>query len=326
MNRLLPPTNATDHTLWFQKQVNTGNEFFIPRGEYFISKPIVFPAGCRIHGESVCCTTIHATNGNDIFRTQQAQYMIDNGQAPPSFDEGVMIENLTLMMGKDDVTSNGITMCQPGEAHCLRNLRTFYGGSGIKCIGVGTPGLRLQNATMVDHGVASIHITGGPGNALHWGGPTILRDISSDSRRVLGTSLLWLDGVATTVRVDGCKAEGQFDSLVRYDRCPFETFEGTAVPNPDNMAALYLDTPTWNCSTPGGGKLVKISGGPVSVDARGLNLYAVPTFVRDEYHNLTVPVPSNANGMMQVIRQISYSPGKAPATEIPEIPVPVPVA
>lgn len=299
-----PPANTTDHTDWFQQQVNTGNEFFIPRGEYYISKPIVFPAGCRIHGESILLTNIHATNGNDLFRTQQAQYTIDNGKPPTAYDEGVMIENLALVLGKDGVTGNGITMCQPGEGHCLRNLRTFYGASGVHVIGVGSPGLRLQNATMVDHGVASIHITGGPNNSLHWGGPTALRDISSDSRRIPGIPLLWMDGVATSVEIDVCKMEGFFDCMVRYDRSPFD-FKSPAAPTgvPDNLAAVRLNMPTWNCG-PNYGRLVTIRNGPVSVDAYGMSLHAVPIFVRDYYNDTRIP--TRAEGMMQVVRELHY--------------------
>lgn len=288
---------------------NSDGEFVIPAGVWRLSQPLVVGARCQLKGKSIGITTLLATNQNDILRTEQAQQIIDTKQVPAAFDEHFLIENLTLDLGTDNKSSSAVTVCQPGENNEFHRLRTRGGGFGITVIGVGTPGINLENISLADHAQASIHFVGiyegvtgeEVGRVLHWGGPTILNRISSDNRRTRAP-LIWVDKCATPIEIHGLKAEGGFDCLVQYDRV-MDTY-GTGAIVVDNNAALTLRTIAWNCATPGGGTVVKINGGPVTVEADDLYFNGnVPMFVRDYPQDVRMLTGRPGGG---VIRHLSY--------------------
>jgi hypothetical protein len=238
----------------FQNAVNAckypwAGELLIPSGLYYLTNTVVFPSQLHIRGEGIGNNTVifmPVGIGKDIFRTTHADNALkgglyQTGQSYPllrnqhgesvDFDHGLIFEN--MFVGYDDpsnevlMTNSVLVVCMPGEAAIIRNIHTAHGAYGIRCLGVGGPGLKVQNVgvfwpTIAGIGIEPLVLTNGNKTGVY-GGPVTLTSVSSDSfsnNKAPTASLLRVAGCQPAVSVYDFKAEGEFGAGVFYYNRP----------------------------------------------------------------------------------------------------------
>jgi len=221
---------SSNDYLAIQKAVNACNfgwamELLFPAGQYEVTNTIFFPGNLHIRGEaSVNGSIVSMPVGiqKDIFCSINASnYLNDPSyQSHVDYDHGLLIENLAIEYEGTETTWNTNNACLvvalPGEASIVRNISTGAGGYGIRCLGVGAPGLKVQNVSTMMHAIAGVSIEGGGG------GPVSLMGVSGDQNAALNArcpnaSLIRIDHCSPTLTVSDFKAEGNFGGgLIMY--------------------------------------------------------------------------------------------------------------
>jgi len=212
------------------------SELLIPAGFYLVSNTIVFNAGVHIRGEGPYFTRVIMPIGlrKDIFRSNNANNALKGGLyetsnpvavnslgEPVDFDHELLFEGLTIQF--DDLsnetasTNAGLVVCNPGEANTIRNVYTSGGGYGIRCLGAGTPGLRVMNVSTFYPTLAGICIEPlvmSNGTRVAYAAGTVsLMGIGGDSHGMTKpptASLLRITNCNVIVSVYDFKSEGAF--------------------------------------------------------------------------------------------------------------------
>lgn len=278
---------STDDTSACQRAIDaclfgSRMELVFTSGLYLISDTLIFPSQLHIRGEGGGNNTmIRMIRDRDVFRTSGANTALNAKAAPNDWDHFLLVENLHVDCG-DSASNAGITLCRPGEVAVLRNLSIIGGEYGIRCFGVGAPGLRVRDCSTMGQAVAGVAIHGRMPDGRDAGGqgPVSIQSLSGDHHGGSDTaSLLLIDDCCPTVSLNDFKAEGQWGGgLVRY-LCAAEDW-------PSAFGSLTINGGTYNC---GGDSqapcdLVVLQGKArsASLYINPLNLYGVRHLIRDE--------------------------------------------
>jgi hypothetical protein len=271
-------------------------ELLFPQGSYLVTNTIVFNSLLHIRGEGpINNTIVLMQGGKDVFRTLNASNALAG--YPYDFDHGLLFENIYIDAGLDGTTNAALVLCRPGEAHSIRNVYTYGGGYGIRCFGVGAPGLKLMHVSTFDPYVAGVSIEGFLPNGTFiyaGGGPVSLIGLSGDHRRTNSDAtacLLRLDKVTPTVSLYDFKAEGQWGGGLAY----FHYYiDPNYAPGPgDNIGSLNIYGGTYNCggtpSVPCDLVVLKSQGGrTASVAINTMDIFGVRYLIRDEFSGRNV--------------------------------------
>lgn len=289
-------------------------EMFFPGGVYLITNTLVF--SLNIRGESPGGTTIlMQTNVNaDIFESVNAYNVLHGGTA--SFDQHLMFQNIELQFAGTDTNRNksnsALVICNPGEAHAIRNVHTENGAIGIRCLGSGAPGLRLRDVTVSDAAIAGLSIEPIPGGGGNSGDPISVIGISGDQRyddSAPTASLILFSNVVAGGSISQIKAEGDFGGGVVQYIYPTNTGLG-------NMVALSIDNTLYNAGLTDGGHftptdLVWLSGPCTpSVTVRDAHLFGVRDLINDQVTGRNVEADIDVfNNLAQQTAQLPLTYG-----------------
>jgi hypothetical protein len=198
---------------WAMRDRAAGNILYFPAGVYVVTNTIVIFAGAHIRGEgSLNSTTIQmsaAHTDRDIFRTRDAEnYLkgstaIDEGTSTytnnlgrVNFAMAMKIEDIGLHFGgarseqlRANQTGAAICLTLPGETSIIQNVHVFGGGYGVRVIGGGTPGIKIENCGFFYQCIASIAVEGlryretpeGKDLITGYTGPITLSSVAGDS-------------------------------------------------------------------------------------------------------------------------------------------------
>ncbi len=224
--------DVADNTACIQKAVNACvgpwcTELVFPAGSYSISNTIVFNSSLHITGEGVGNSTVRMNGDHDVFRSNNAQtYLTLGTNACPSgcFDSFLIFENLRIDCGGSNSVNNAaLTVALPGEPTIIRNISTRWGAYGVRCFGVGTPGLKILTSTFNDATVAGVAVEGclPNGNVVGpSGGPVTLIGVSgdNDNRPDSTASLFRFYRCSAIASIVDFRAEGYYSGgLINYN-------------------------------------------------------------------------------------------------------------
>jgi hypothetical protein len=304
-------TNAID-TIAFQKAVDAcvfpwTSELLVPAGTYILTNTIVFRNTLHLRGEGMLNNTMifmPSSFGKDIFRTSNANSALKGGIHGTNdvfynvddelidYDHGLIVEELQIafLESTETMSTNAIlVLSRPGEAMTLRNLMLGGGGYGIRCLGVGTPGLRVNNVSVGYQTVAGISIESlvlDDGSLAGGFGCASLATVSGDcfsQNKSQTSSLIRLYRCTPNVTITDFKAEGEFGAgVIRYELPP-------DVNSHDAMGILKIKGGTYNGTASYGSPhdLVVLSGDTntlrtASVSIEGINVSGCKNLIRDE--------------------------------------------
>jgi hypothetical protein len=277
---------------------NTSGELIIPRGSYNVTNTIVFPNYLHIKGEGPQGNSaILMLADVDAFRTANAS----NALAGYAFDwdHGVLFENLAILFPSNASTAAGLVLCQPGEAHTIRNINVEYGGYGVRSFGVGAPGLKIYNVSASEQRVAGVSIEGNlpNGTAVSGSGPVSIFSLSGDFRETNSqhAALLRITNCVPTVSVYDFKAEGWWtDGIINYRN--LNLGPGDVVGSLNVYGGYYNGSGT-NCD-------FVVVGSPglrtPSVYLSNVNLYNARYLIRDDLTGRNIyPYIQQVSGLQQ---------------------------
>jgi hypothetical protein len=271
---------------------NSCAELLFPQGTYKVTDTIVFDRWLHLRGENAGRCTLKMPVGiqKDILRTANANKSLKGELI--DWDHELIVENLRLAFDgteSDRNTNNAaLVICRPGEAHSIRNVLTFNGAFGIRCLGVGAPGLKVRDCSFFGSAIAGISVEGlvlANGTTWDVGGIVSLIGISGDNRysnTATNASLFRFHNCRPTVSIADFKAEASWaGGLISYHIGP----AGTRL---DVLGSLTIRGGTWNGTENLGFPLdlVVLKGGTprtasVLID-QPVNLYNVRYLIRDE--------------------------------------------
>ena len=314
---------AKDDSDAIQRAVNACHpdfgELLFPRGVYWVTNTIVFSCVLHIRGEGPINTTIMMAEGSqkDIMRTENADRALkgglhfDSGGAlvngdsePIDLDHWMIVENLGMRFDGTESTRNTSNACLavaiPGEAHVIRNLLLNSGGYGIRCLGIGGPGLRARDVSAHNHAIAGISFETlqFQDESLHMGGgPVELVGISGDYRWDSYSdtaSLIRMYNCFPTVSVNDLKAEGQWGGgLIQYtlppDLTAGQTMGALAI-NAGSYAAGAMPSQT---DHPRDVVVLKGESRTPTVRIETMNMHGVRYLIRDEISDRNVDADVN---------------------------------
>ena len=202
------------------------NELVFPAGVYVVTNTLVFPASLHLRGEGRQWTRLVMPVGieKDILRTANAHSALTGGAF--DFDHNLNLEKLSVVFDGTQATRNTVNsclvVCKPGEGNIVRDFDTKHGAIGIRCLGGGTPGLRLENVGVGYQAVAGISIEPVPGSDYTYG-LAEFRNISGDyfyqDDFRSNTCLIRFTNALCNASISGLKAEGRFGGgVVQYQR------------------------------------------------------------------------------------------------------------
>jgi hypothetical protein len=287
---------AHDDTTNIQNAINSFNGnpnddnrvgcLLFPIGFYKVTGTMIFPSFLHITGEGAYNTQIVMVGDKDVFRTSNTELGLTNGTV--DWDQGLIFENLSIINTTNGVNGAALEVCQPGEASVIRNIQINSCGYGIRCFGVGAPGLRLENVSIFDSYVANIDITGFMPNGTWEGGagPVTFLGVSGDHRRAdsdATASFIKVDQCTPTISVYDFKAEGDYGGgLINY-------IEPT---NSGNIGSVNVYGGTYNAggATYPPDLIVLNSYAPLTaaVGINMVNLYGVNNLIRDNLTGRTI--------------------------------------
>jgi hypothetical protein len=221
------------------------NHILIPMGYYNVTNTVVFQDCMHIEGEGpqhgTVVRMIPGTNNVaflDIFRTRSADvarrgglYIDSNGYWASSnytayvadMAHGLIFENIWTQFGSDfnqffSASQKGAGLClfEGGEAAIIRNVQMWGGGYGIRCIGGGTPGLRVENSTFFYQAIAGVcveAIIDGAGTVHSDTGPMTFTGVSGDmmsTNQEAIASLILITNVWPNATITDISAEGVY--------------------------------------------------------------------------------------------------------------------
>jgi len=240
---------STDDTSALQRALTSirtfGNHLYFPAGNYKTTATLIFADCLHIEGEGPVNSTFVTLTGSsitnkDIFRTMSADVAIQgnltalgNGQKTNTtthkvvdFAHGLIFENISMQFGPDtntwyaaNQTGAGICLAQAGESSIIRNVWVTGGAYGIRCIGGGTPGLKVENSSFFYQTWAGVCVQGIPlASGVDTGsGPITLTSISGDAMsqsQDATASLVQLSNVLANVTITDASAEGSYGNGV----------------------------------------------------------------------------------------------------------------
>ena len=264
-------------------------EMLFPGGVYRITNTIVFNSSViHIRGEgSGPAQTIVLMQTNcpyDIFQTYNAQQALLG--FTPSYDQSLLFENMGLWFEGTEATRNtnnsALVICNPGEAHSIRNIQTEGGAIGIRCFGTGAPGLKLRDVTVDSPTIAGLSIEPYPGQPSGGGDPISVIGISGDCRysnAMPQASLILFSNVNSGGSISQIKAEGQWGGgVVQYAYPPISDVGDS------QMAALSIDNTLYNSAAGTYSSNFVVLKGQLSpaVTINGAHLYGVKNLINDQ--------------------------------------------
>ncbi len=278
--------NALKGANSYSDGVSTGaGEMFFPAGIYKISHTLVFATG--IYGETSGSTIVRMAESvnEDIFQSQNAYNALHGGKV--DWDHHLKFEDMMLDFAGTEATRNrsnsALVVCEPGEAHVIRNIHTKNGAIGIRCLGTGAPGLKLRDVTVMYAAIAGLCIEPEPGRP-GIADPVSIIGISGDQHYddcAATASLILFSNVVSGGSISQIKAEGDFGGgVVRYAYPTNHWGLG-------QMAAVSIDNSAYNAGGTYGGKFhptdFVVLEGPVtpSITLSGLHLYNVRDLIND---------------------------------------------
>jgi hypothetical protein len=261
-------------------------EMFFPAGIYKISRTLVFATGIRGETSGSSIVMMPAGINADMFQSQNAYNALHGGKV--DWDHHLKFEDMKLDFAGTDATRNrsnsALVVCQPGEAHVIRNIHIKNGAIGIRCLGTGAPGLKLRDVTVMYAAVAGLCIESVPGTTMG-GDPISVIGISGDQHYddcAATASLILFKDVAISGSISQIKAEGDFGGgVVRYEY-PTNRWGFS------QMAAVSIDNSSYNAGGTYGGKFhptdFVVLEGPVSpsITLSGLHLFNVRNLIDDK--------------------------------------------
>ncbi len=200
------------------------SEMLFPAGSYKITSTLIWHAELlKLRGESFNLTRLIMPLGStqDMIHTYNYQValtttnIINPGNAG---DAGMRMEDMTLLYEAPNWgagptagnTSNAcLVCCNPYEGNCIKNVEADGGGYGIRVIGPGSPGLRLENVQAAGT-IAGVCIEPLPTYTNSSGAVTI-SGIQGDYRfdqNYSNACLVLIKNFAGPVRIDDIKSEG----------------------------------------------------------------------------------------------------------------------
>jgi hypothetical protein len=288
---------AHDDTTNIQNAINSFNGqptdsrrmglLLIPMGFYKVTAVMIFPSFLHISGEGPYNTQIVSVGDTDVFRTSNTQSALTNG--PVAWDQGLMFENLSIINSSNNGTAgSALEVCLPGEASVIRNVEFNGFGYGIRCFGIGAPGLRLENVSIFDSYIANIYFTGSMtnGTVVGMAGPVTLLAISGDHRRAdsdATASFVKVDQCTPTISVYDFKAEGDYGGgIINY----------TKPANAGNIGSVTVYGGTYNAGgatyPPDLVVLNSYTASTAAVEINMVNLYFVNNLIRDNLTGRTI--------------------------------------
>lgn len=271
---------------------NTG-ELIFPSGNYLVSTTIVFNASfAHIRGDGPMSTTVTMQYGSsaDIFRTGNASSALTGGGG--GYDHGLLFEDIGLAFATSgtnipparDTTHSALVLGEPGEVSTIRNVITSNGGIGIRCLGAGATGLRLEDVKCQEAAIAGVSVESYPGQTGESGGPINIIGLSGD--QIYGdvasnSCLVLISNVYIPISIESIKAESDYGGGLIHYLCP-----GDGV----IQGFLSLRNCRYNAGYTVDGKFfqpdfVKIdgptNGGGAVISIEQVNLNAVHNLIRD---------------------------------------------
>ena len=206
-------------------------ELRFPGGFYLISDTILFCSIIHVRGEGMINnTTIIMSNSvqKDMFCTLNASNLL-SGFDTGAYDDAMLIENMVFLRKGPGINSSNacLVIGRPGEGHAIHNVLTDGGGYGIRCIGAGSPGLRLRDCSLSDAAIAGLSFET---KATSSGGPVSIIGMSGDCRGVASSnsSLVLISACVPQVSIDTIKIEGTWGGGAIQYRWPDPASGSTA--------------------------------------------------------------------------------------------------
>lgn len=217
---------VTDDSTTIQKAISAMQygwslKLLVPTGTYIVTQTLQLPARIHLHGEgNQDNTTILMQQGTvkDLIVTSNTVSALSTA----NYDTGIVVEDLAL--GFAGYTSSGttntgnvaLTICQPSVSHVIRNVTTLGGGYGIRCIGAGSPGLRIQNVAANFAWVAGVKVdllSAGDYNQINIDGLSMVNRFG-----IANTKGVWFNQIQTNAAIRNLDAEGSFNGgVIHWD-------------------------------------------------------------------------------------------------------------
>lgn len=327
---------------WAMRNRAAGNILHFPAGVYRITNTIVFFSGTHIRGEgSLNSTTIEMAaehTDRDIFRTRDAENYLEGGRAiyegtstytnklgRVNFATAMKIEDINFHFGatRTDQLRPGqagaaICLTLPGEASIIQNIHVFGGGYGVRVIGGGTPGIKINNSGFFYQSIASIAVEGlqyrptpdGKDTITAYSGPITLSSVAGDSfsqAQIPNNCFILFTNVNPCASITDLSLEGAYGKGAI--RCSIEpgaikphgyiwvrngTYDGTTRPSVQKDFLVLENLHASSRRMP-------------DVMIEGFAMYNVRHLIADEWQGRYIEASSSFNNQLPVRRPIHYS-------------------
>jgi len=307
---------ANNDTMSIQNALN-GNaklpfgEMLFPSGTYYVTNTLVFSPILHIKGEGSFNNTFVQMHGDhDVFETTSARDAIA-GTSYAGWDHGVVVEGMEIDSDTNSTSAAAIALYRSGEASVIRNIVTGYGGYGIRCFGVGAPGLRLEHVSCFVTHVANVSFDGNmpDGTFVGGGGAVSLVGISGDGYFTTN-SFIRVNNCFPLLSVYDFKGEGTYGGGFIYYK------QSLGTPYPGMIGGINIYGGTYNGS--GTNDFIVLdtdSQADAPVYISNVQLYSVRYLIRDNLSGRNVS--ADVGGLSQTtcrlpIQYESWVGGLAP--------------
>lgn len=327
---------------WAQRGRAPANVLIFPSGIYRITDTIVIFSGAHIRGEgSLNSTTIVMSpeyTDRDIFRTKDADIylkgstaidegtsMYTNNLGRVNFAMAMKIEDISLNFGerrsdqlRGGQTGAAICLALPGETSIIQNVHFFGGGYGVRVIGGGTPGIKIDNCGFFYQCIASISVEGfryrltpdGTDRITGYTGPITLTSVAGDSfsqAQIPNNCFLLFTNCTPSVSITDMSLEGAYG--MGAIRCSLQ-------PNAVNpFGYIAVRNGTYNGTTRASvQKDFLVLENPHSSSTRmpdvsieGFAMYGVQNVIADQWQARFIPATRSFNNQLPVRRPMHYA-------------------